>query len=58
MSVKCIIQCISTRQASLHQQVQMTSSKYTGKVQTNITIIKLLEKGLLCLKLQVTLAKR
>ena len=49
MSVKYIIQYISTRQASLHQQVQMKGSKYTGKVQTNITIIKLLNKDLLCL---------
>ena len=57
MSVKYIIQYISTRQASLHQQVQMKGSKYTGKVQTNITVIKLLNKGLLCLKFQVTSAK-
>ena len=54
MSVKYIIQYISTRQASLHQQVQMKGSEYTGKVQINITIIKLLNKGLLCLKFQVT----
>ena len=38
MSVKYIIQYISTRQANLHQQAQMKGSKYTGKVQTNITI--------------------
>ena len=57
MSVKYIIQYISTRQASLHQQVQIKGSKYTDKVQTNITIIKLLNKGLLCLKFQVTLSK-
>ena len=41
MSVKFLFQNISTQQASLHQQVQMKGSKYTGKVQTNITIIKL-----------------
>ena len=57
MSVKYIIQYISTRQASLHQQVQIKGLKYTGKVQTNITVIKLLDKGILCLKFQVTLAK-
>ena len=57
MSVKYIIQYISTRQASLHQQVQMKGSEYTGKVQTNIKMIKLLNKGLLCLKFQATLAK-
>ena len=57
MSVKYIIQYISTRQASLHQQVQMKSSKYTGKVHTNITVTKFLNKGLLCIKFQVTLAK-
>ena len=55
--VKYIIQYILTRQASLYHQVQMKGSKYTGKVQTNITIIKLLNKGLLCLKFQATLAK-
>ena len=57
MSVKYIIPYISTRQASLHQQVQIKGSKYTGKVQSNITVIKLLNKGLLCLKFQVTLAE-
>ena len=57
MSVKYIVQHISTRQASFHQQVQMKGSKYTGKVRTNITVVKLLNKGLLCLKFQVTLAK-
>ena len=57
MSVKHIIQYISTRQASLHQQVQMKGSKYTGTVQTNITVIKSLNKGLLCLKFHITLAK-
>ena len=57
MSVKDIIQYISTPQASLHQQVQMKGSKYTGTVQTNITVIKLLNKGLLCLKFHITLAK-
>ena len=35
----------------------MKGSKYTGKVQNNITVIKLLNRGLLCLKFQVTLAK-
>ena len=57
MSVKYIIQYISTRQASLHQQVQMKGSKYTGTVQTNITGIKSFNKGLLCLKFHITLAK-
>ena len=57
MSVKYIIQYISTRQASLHQQVQMKGSKYTGTVQTNITGIKSLNKGLLCLKFHIILAK-
>ena len=37
--------------------LQMKGSKYTGIVQPNITIIKLLNKGLLCLKFQVTSAK-
>ena len=46
MSVKYIIQYISTRQASLHQQVQIKGSKYSSKVETNITVIKLLNKGL------------
>ena len=57
MSVKYIIQYISTLQASLHQQLQMKGSKYTGTVQINITVIKLLNKALLCLKFHITLAK-